>query len=387
MRVAIDVTNFGLGLTNGTPVFLYNLVRELPACDPEVELVLLYNDRPGRPGDALLAELGGPRVEVRRITPSTHGLPYTGWWYPRHPSVRALAGEVDLFHAGDFLRPHPDGTPIVASVLDLTTKIFPEHHDWKNRWRDSMKLRWVQRNAERVLAISSATAQDITAHLGIDAGRIDTALLARGAGIEGEGEAATLHHRLGTKGAPYILSVGTLEPRKNQLRLVRAFEALAANFPEVHLVLAGGRGWKCEEIERAILTSPAAQRIHRSGFLSSAELAKAYRQALVFAYPSLYEGFGLPILEAMAAGVPVLTSNVSSMPEVAGDAALLVDPTSTDQIQVALSRLLGEPALRAELARRGREREQLFSWRRCAEATIASYRKALGGAQENRRNR
>jgi alpha-1,3-rhamnosyl/mannosyltransferase len=380
VRVALDVTNFAVGLAGGTPVFLYNLVRELPACDPALELVLLYNQREGRGGEAVLEALRGPRVEVRRITPAEHRLPYAGWWYPLHPTPRALAGEIDLFHAGDFLRPRPDGTPIVASVLDLTARIHPEHHEWKNRWRDAMKLRWVRRAADRVLAISEATRRDVVEHLGIAAERVDVAPLARGLDeidAAARVDVRALRARLGVGGAPFVLCVGTLEPRKNQLRLVHAFEALAADFPDLHLVLVGGPGWKYGPIERAIEASPVAARIHRTGFLPAAELREAYRQALAFAYPSLYEGFGLPILEAMAAGTPVLTSAVSSMPEVAGDAALLVEPDSTEAIRDGLARLLREPALRAELVRRGYEREASFTWRRCAEATLAAYRRTL----------
>ena len=139
----------------------------------------------------------------------------------------------------------------------------------------------------------------------------------------------------------------------------------------------GGRGWKTAEIDAALATSPERERIHCLGLVPAPDLQALYAGAILFAYPSLYEGFGLPLLEAMAAGTPIMTSQVSSLPEVAGDAAVLVDATSVDAIRGALDQLLLNARLRAQLAERGRRREARFTWRRTAELTLASYQRAI----------
>jgi glycosyltransferase involved in cell wall biosynthesis len=379
MRVGIDVTNLCGGLSNGTPILLFRLIPAMLKRDPNLRLVLLYNHTPGGVGDTLLDELRGPRAEVLYVDFSRHRVPRSGWWFPFHPGPRRLAGPVDLFHAGDFLRPARDGTPVVASVLDLTTRLHPETHTRKNRTRDALKLRWVRRAADRVLAISESTRRDVIEHLGFPSERVDVAPLARGheSGSIDPRNAGEVRSRLGIGAAPFVLCVGTLEPRKNQARLIRAFDRLAGERPNLRLVLAGGNGWEAEDVERALASVRFPSQIHRLGFVHAADLAVLYSEALIFAYPSIYEGFGLPLLEAMAAGAPVLTSNTSSMPEVAGDAAVLVDPFSVDEIHAALTRLVNDDALRLDLSARGRERERQFTWERCADATLSSYRRAI----------
>jgi alpha-1,3-rhamnosyl/mannosyltransferase len=172
-----------------------------------------------------------------------------------------------------------------------------------------------------------------------------------------------------------VVSVGTLEPRKNLARLVRAYRR--AGVPHA-LVLAGPDGWRSEEMERELATRGPGV-VVRTGGLEPADLDAVYRGADALAYPSLYEGFGLPVVEAMARGVPVVTSNGSSLPEVAGDAAVLVDPEDEASLTDALARVLGDPELRADLGRRGREQAARFSWAATARATLAAYRAAEGG--------
>jgi glycosyltransferase involved in cell wall biosynthesis len=185
-----------------------------------------------------------------------------------------------------------------------------------------------------------------------------------------------LRARHGLRADRYVLSVGTLEPRKNHARLVRAFDALAATRPDLRLVLAGARGWKSGAVDSAIAAAGARARIHVLGGVSADDLAALYSGATAFAYPSLYEGFGLPVLEAMAAGAPVLTSTVSSLPEVAGDAALLVDPDDSDAMAGAMHELLFDEALRTRLAGMGLARAASFTWERTARATAESLRRA-----------
>jgi glycosyltransferase involved in cell wall biosynthesis len=173
---------------------------------------------------------------------------------------------------------------------------------------------------------------------------------------------------------PYVLFVGTLEPRKNLVLLLRAYrDAVAAGIPH-SLVLAGAVGWQSAELE-AELAKRSPGTVVRTGPLAEDELDAVYRGAAAFVYPSLYEGFGLPVVEAMARGIPTITSNVSSLPEVAGSAGYLVDPSSQEDLAVAIERVLGDEALAADMRREGPKQAAQFSWDETALATIAVYRK------------
>ena len=178
----------------------------------------------------------------------------------------------------------------------------------------------------------------------------------------------------------FILFVGSLEPRKNIPRLLAAYARLKTTLKnEVHLVIVGGQGWLNDDVHATIQKLDLRSRVHCLGYVNEEDLPVLYSLATVFAYPSLYEGFGLPIVEAMQCGAPVLTSNVSALPEVAGNAALLVSPTNIDEIASGLTRLLEQAELRQEFRLRGYQRVQDFSWERCARETLAVYRQVYAG--------
>jgi glycosyltransferase involved in cell wall biosynthesis len=214
------------------------------------------------------------------------------------------------------------------------------------------------RRARRLLCISEATRDElVTRHPRTLAKAVVTPLAA--------GPDFTKAVKPASRDRPYVLSAATLEPRKNLPRLIEAFAQLDT---DAELVLVGARGWRTEETDATIARHGA--RVAELGFVADEELAALYAGATAVAYPSLAEGFGLPVLEAMAAGAPVLTSDRSSMPEVAGDAAVLVDPTDVSAIRGGLARLLGDEALRATLSLRGRERAAQFTWERTARLTV-----------------
>jgi len=190
-------------------------------------------------------------------------------------------------------------------------------------------------------------------------------------------ETARLRARYGLGDAPYVLSVGTLQPRKNYVRLIRAFVQLTnqptnqpTNQLTNQLVIAGGRGWLYEETLAEAGKYP--DRVRILGFVDDGDLPALYRNAALFVFPSLYEGFGLPVLEAMACGVPVVCSNASSLPEVAGDAALLVDPLDTDGLTMAMARVLEDPDLRRGMIARGLEQAARFTWERAARQLLTA---------------
>jgi alpha-1,3-rhamnosyl/mannosyltransferase len=183
--------------------------------------------------------------------------------------------------------------------------------------------------------------------------------------------------RYGLQDSAYLLVVATLEPRKNLARLVRAYAGLPAALKTRHpLVIVGARGWLSSELERTIAPLEASGTARRLGYVGEDELPLLYAGAHAFAFPSLYEGFGLPVLEAMASGVPVLTSNVSSLPEIAGDAALTVDPLDDDALRNGLERLLEDSAWRTAATARGIARAREYPWSRCVDATVEAYRAA-----------
>jgi glycosyltransferase involved in cell wall biosynthesis len=180
-------------------------------------------------------------------------------------------------------------------------------------------------------------------------------------------------------GSRYVLHVGTLQPRKNLGRLVQAFAGVLETVPDVHLVLVGKRGWGDEDLGRLARTLGVAERVLTPGYLPREMLPAVYSGAAAVLIPSLYEGFGLPALEAMACGTPVACSSTSSLPEVVGDAGLLFDPLDTDAIGRAMLRLLEDDSLRARMSHEGRARAALFTWERCARSTLAVIDGVLAG--------
>lgn len=372
MRVAIDVSALSEGLTSGTAVYLYRLVEALGTLDG-LELDVLYNGMPG-PGVALSERLAGPRTRVLvrpwvwRVLPA----PLFDRPYPR--DLVAAARAADVYHVGEFVYPAlPPAVPVVATVHDVTTKLFPQWHGWANRLQHYKRLRWVAAHARRIIIDAQATLADTARVLRLPQDRFDVVPLARGTQAL-DGSMPDVRSRFGIGAGPYVLFVGTLEPRKNVARLVAALGRLPAELAHVKLVLAGRWGWHTGTIRAAV--DDMRGRVIVTGGLDERALAALYRDATVFAYPSLYEGFGLPVLEAMAAGVPVITSRGGTLEEVAGGAAELVEAGSVDDIAAALERLLTSDAARAARRAQGLEREHGFTWRRTAERTAAVYRRA-----------
>jgi glycosyltransferase involved in cell wall biosynthesis len=226
-----------------------------------------------------------------------------------------------------------------------------------------------------ILADSAATAADLTAAHGVDSARVRVVYLGRDETLAPVRDGLVLANaqaRYGI-GGRYLLYVGTLQPRKNLARVISAFSQLASAsaLADVQLVLAGKRGWLYDDLFTQVARLGLAGRVLFPGYIPESDLPALLGGALAFVYPSLYEGFGIPVLEAGACGVPVITSNTSSLPEVAGDAALLVDPYDVDAIADAMYRLVTDEALRAELTRRGAENVKRFSWEKCARETLA----------------
>jgi glycosyltransferase involved in cell wall biosynthesis len=297
--------------------------------------------------------------------------------------VEQWIGAVDLYHATDFvLPPVRPKTRTVLTVHDLSFVRAPEAASPALKaYLDVVVPRSVRR-ADHVLADSQATKDDLIALYNVVPEKVEVLLSgvnARFQPITDPAQITAVREKYQIGAAPFILSVGTVQPRKNYERLIAALAALPANL-DVHLVIAGGRGWLQGPIYAAVEKLGLQARVHFIGFADDDDLPTLYSAARCLAFPSLYEGFGLPVLEAFACGTPILTSNVSSLVEVAGDAALMVDPHSTDEITVALTRLLTDDSLRATLIARGVEQAKQFTWARAATQLQAVYRRLLGQA-------
>lgn len=278
--------------------------------------------------------------------------------------VEVVVGKVDLYHATDFVLP-PTRTRTLLTVHDLSFVRVPETASPNLKaYLDKVVPRSVYR-ADHVLADSQATKDDLISLYNTPPDKI-TVLLSgvdsRFKRVTDETALAAVREKYGIGTRPYIFAVGTVQPRKNYSRLIQALAWLREHGYDVALVIAGGRGWLENPIYQAISDNQLEHYVHLIGFADEADLPALYSAAECLAFPSLYEGFGLPILEAFACGTPVMTANISSLPEVAGDAALMVEPTNLDEIIHALRRLLEDSALRADLIQRGHTRAQGFTW-------------------------
>ena len=356
-RVALDVTVARLGRA-GPHVYITELAGALER---------LLGDRL-RPIASRLAGLVPPR---RRMSDRLRTLGRDLWWHQIGVTRAARRAGATLLHLPAGVGPMRRTIPTVLTIYDLNILRFPQLFRLWFRHYARVVLPRAARCADAIITLSQASKADIVAGLGIAPERVSVVP----PGVDplftplapGHERAADLRRRYGLAG-DFILTVGSVEPRKNLPRLFAAVAQLRGRpgTADVALVHAGPDGWLANGVRR----TPGVRFL---GHVPRADLATLYSLARVCAYPSLYEGFGLPVAEAMACGCPVVTSNVSSMPEVAGDAAELVDPASVDAIAASIEALWTDEARRVELARRGRERARGFTWERAARETAAVY--------------
>jgi len=293
------------------------------------------------------------------------------WHRARLPvPIEALIGRVDLFHEPDFvLPPTLLRTPTVLTVHDLTfirdaESALPKLRRYLNR----VVPRSVAR-ATLVLADSLATQGDLVELFGTSPDKITTmygGVDGRFAPVRDQVHLTAIRAKYNIGPEPFILGLGTLQPRKNYRRLVQAFSELGPSTSGLRLVIAGGKGWLYDSIFSEVQRLGLKGRVLFPGFVDDDDLPALYSAAELLAYPSLYEGFGLPVLEAMACGTPVVTSNTSSLVEVGGDAALLVEPADVDAIADAIRRILTDADLRQALVARGLEQARRFTWEKAA---------------------
>ncbi|MCS6879711.1 MAG: glycosyltransferase family 1 protein [Oscillochloridaceae bacterium] len=354
-----------VGLDRTITYRLFYAAGALPAASPYV-------------ADLRALRAAHPNVQLRPIPLSPRLLTIL-WQRLRLPlRAEALAGPMDLLHAPDFVLP-PTRARTLVTVHDLTFLVRPDCAEAGLRRYLTRAVPRALRRADLVLVDSQATAADLARLLGVDGSRVR--LIYPGVDARFQPLPSTaLEATRARLGLPtnFLLFVGTLEPRKNLPRLVRAFARLAD--PELHLVIAGRRGWLYEDIFATVEQLELQNRVHMLDFVADADLPALYNLARAFVYPSLYEGFGLPVLEALACGAPVVTSGVSSLIEVAGEAAVLVDPLDEAAIADGITRALREAA-RLRVA--GPAQARLFRWETAAQRLLACYR-TLGAGEPSK---
>ena len=381
MRIALDLTSVPERMA-GVGYYLVGLVAALQRVDEVNEYLLIVSS--ARAGTFPVASPRFSVVPVADRAPVARLL----WEQAALPSlVRRL--QPDLLHSPHYTRPlRRIPCASVVGVMDLTYLLLPSHHARSRRAFFRWMLPAAAARADRLLAISESTKRDAQEHLGVPEHRIDAVPLAVSDAYRHDIPPEQIEHtrrRLNLPAA-YVLFVGTIEPRKNLFRLLDAFaRAVRADTGFPDLVLVGMRGWQLTEFDRALAASGVRDRIMIAGYVAEADLPAVYAGASLFIYPSLYEGFGIPVLEALACGVPTITSSTSSMPEVAGDAALLIDPYETSALSAAMLRLFHDAGLRESLRRKGPARAAAFSWDSTARGTIDTYHRALGDWRRNGR--
>ena len=366
MRVVIDATPL-LVRSAGVKNYLYYWIEALRRTARAGEEIATFPAM--RQFRALTHEAS---VTGRLRTLGGLGLLAAGNYLPL-PVFEWAARGADIFHASVLVRRPPQRARLTATVHDLTAFLMPELHPRANLVAEE-SFAQLARRADRLIAVSECTRLDAVRVLGIAPEKITTihsGIADRFFDPPAE-RVEEVRLRYGLQ-RPFVLYVGTIEPRKNVDLLLDAYEALPASTREQYpLVMAGPLGWASER------TVARLQAVRYLGYVPEDDLAPLTAAAHVFVYPSLYEGFGFPVAQAMAAGTPVITSNVSSLPEIAGEAALLVDPRSQSELRGALARLLGNESLRSGMRAAGRTQAQQFRWEACAAKSLTFFRELSG---------
>jgi glycosyltransferase involved in cell wall biosynthesis len=357
----------------GMGTYIRELVPALTRAEPSLEITLVharFRSGPGAPPEPWMREF--PMEEV----PSSIRRLYPSWAVTGRPHLPGTVAAKDILHspAPAAVPPAGSGQRLVVTVHDLAFLIHPELYprQWRVMYR--LALRRAARKADAIITVSRHTAEDLMRRTRARRDRIHVVPLAASLPASGAPVEETLS-RLKVP-VPYILFVGTLEPRKNLVRLVRAYRRLAGRGAPHALVLAGPLGWLHQRLMQELEVEGPGE-IVLTGAAGLEDLDALYRGAAAFAYPSLYEGFGLPVLEAMARGVPCVVSTSSSLPEVAGEAALPVDPRSVASLTDALERVTTDADLAERLGQAGRKRAGRFSWDETARQTLEVYKSVL----------
>ena len=380
-RIGIDITS---AISQGAGIGRYT--RELVKAvlmERKDDQFMLFSAKQPRGGQVEIPFLSSPSNVVYKEIPINERWLHRIWYRLKVPlSVQNFTGRLDLFHSPDFVLP-PIGkkTPTLLTIHDLSFIHFPETFTPALVTYLNRIVPWSIERATHILADSQATKDDLAAHWNVPREKVSVLYL----GVSGMFKPITnprsiksVQKKYNLDGKPYVISVGTIQPRKNYRMLIRAFRPVAERFPH-DLIIVGGRGWKYDQISEEVESQGLLDRVHFLGFVDDADLPALYSAATLFTLPSLYEGFGLPILEAMACGVPVMASDVSSLPEVVGNAGVLLPAKDIVAWSQAMMELIEDMSRRTRLVGAGFLRAREFTWSKAARELAAIYDQLIIG--------
>lgn len=376
MRVAYGVTVCARGLLGGGNDGIGHYTRALLAALRDADGLQLQPFTFGRLDSAISPEDG----HTLRLMPYPLGIAWSWATRAPFPGLARRLASVDLIHATDHLVPASARIPVVATIMDAVPLSHPEWVQSRLQGFKAQTWRDATRRARHVITISEFSRAEIVRHFDVAPERVTSIPLAVDARFHERFSAGQLDQVLGELGLPrrYFLCVGTLQPRKNVHRILAAHRALpAAVRREYPLVVVGRAGWSCDELVADLQRDEPVGFVRWLRYLPDEQLRQLMQGAVCMVMASLYEGFGLPVLEAFASRVPLIASGTTAVAEVAGEAALLVDPLQVDAISDAMLRMLDEQGLRDELVRRGSARVQEYSWDKTARETLQVYQRVL----------
>ena len=353
--------------------YIHQLLLALPLSAPQHRYEVYLNDR------SVAAPNAAMRMHYTRW-PTQKPLARIAWEQGVLP-LATVRDRLDLLHALAFARPLLARCPVVLTIYDMSFVRMGERFPFWQRYYLRVVTRYSARHAARITVISQSSKDDVVAYCGVPGDKVHVIYCGADEQFSPRSREQVEQFRA-ARGLPkhFILYLGTLEPRKNVAQLVRAYAALRRNGSDKpKLVIAGAKGWGYADVFAAVEQSGATGDVIFAGYVPQAELPLWYNAADLFVFPSLYEGFGLPVLEAMACGTPSITSNVSSLPEVAGNAALTIAPDDTRALSEAIERALHDAALRTQMRERSLQQAAKFSWREAARQTAEVYAEALRG--------
>lgn len=381
MKIGIDcrtMLNPVLGERAGVGHYTKELVDHIiPLLTEEDTLVLFFDQR--MPDEVLAMYAAQPRVRTKRF-PWGEYKKYLPFGYSHVVVARSLAAEkLDVFHAPAYIIPYQYKGRSVVTIHDLAIYTHPEWFPPKQSFSIDVLVPSSIKKSQQVIAVSEATAKSIEKQFHTSSDRVN--VIYEGVNPVPKVSAAAAKKIRAEKqvGKRYFFFVGTIEPRKNIEGLVKAFDqalkTLGKRSHDIQLVIAGGKGWKHESIFRTIARSHFSSNIRYVGYISAEEKAALLKGALAFVFPSFWEGFGLPVIEAESVGVPVITSSTSSLPEVGGKAVMSVDPKNVSSIAKAMVSIVRSPAKRKTMIAAGKKQAKQFTWKKCAQQTYALYKK------------
>ncbi|MFC1733913.1 glycosyltransferase family 4 protein [candidate division KSB1 bacterium] len=372
MRIGFDISAQSLP-RSGVGRYQYHLLKALLDID-QSNFYHLYAFNFRNRHNFKKIKFPAKNYEINAL-PIPHRLITLWWMMMKMPRLDQLVGKCDVYHISEIAIQPVKNAKTTAFIHDLTTILFPEHHVKSNVFLHKKRFQNIHKT-DAILTNSESTKKDIIKHLKVSPDKIFVTHLGADDSFRpmksSDIKPVLTKYRLNK---PYILFVGTLEPRKNVKTLIEAFDKLKKDHDIPHqLVLVGQKGWLYKDILKKIESSPYKNDIRHLDYVPEEDLPALMNGAEVFAYPSFYEGFGLPVLEAMQCGIPVVTSNISSMPEVGGEACLYIDPDSADDLADKIYSVVNNPKLQKSLSEKGIERAKDFSWEKCAKDTLKVYK-------------